>query len=159
MAEALGHGVVPTVALAAHTGLAPVRAQALPGAGRPSLTPTGRMHAASRPWLPVIERQRSRLLPHLGPPTVAPPPPHPGLRAALQPHGAIQPACAGRKRGHSSHGDALGYVPVNSRVRCLGATVWAWPAARGPWPLRRVLQRSPAWLSRRPRRRLTCHPS
>src|SRR4029453_14739621 len=52
MAEALGHGVVPTVALAAHTGLAPVRAQALPGAGRPRLTPTGRMHAASRPWLP-----------------------------------------------------------------------------------------------------------
>jgi hypothetical protein len=56
MEEALGHGVVPTVTLAAHTGLYPVLAQELLIAVHPIWTPTVRMHDKARGWLPLIER-------------------------------------------------------------------------------------------------------
>ena len=47
----------------------------------------------------------------------------------------------------------LGAWTVHSRCRAFGATVWAWPAAVGAWPWRRVWQRRPAWASTRPIRR------
>ena len=58
MEETLRYRVVPTVALPAHTRLHAVLAQELPVAVRTVLTPTVRMHEASRGGLPLIDRHR-----------------------------------------------------------------------------------------------------
>ena len=58
MAEALRHGIVPTVTLATHTGLYFMLRQELPRAVGAILTPTVGMHDEARRRLPLTERHR-----------------------------------------------------------------------------------------------------
>jgi len=58
MEEALGYGIVPTVALPTHTGLYRILGQELSIAVGAILTPTIGMHDEPRGGLPLIERHR-----------------------------------------------------------------------------------------------------
>src|SRR5262249_40950962 len=81
--EALRHGILPTVALAAHTRLYPVRPQELSIALHAILTATVAMHDEPRSRLTLTERHRSCLVAPLGPPMVRHRPSDHGPRAQL----------------------------------------------------------------------------
>ena len=117
--EALGHRVVPTVALPAHTGLHTMLAPALPVAVRTILPPTVRMHHESRGGLPLIDGHCSRLVHSLCPPMVGHRPPDDCPRAEIQYHGEIQPAFAGGEGGNIPNVESLGCVHCQRPVELM----------------------------------------
>src|SRR5215471_8426500 len=108
MKEALCHRVIPTVALAAHTGLYPVLGQKLLIAVCTILTATVRMHDEPRCGLPLTDSHSQRLVYQLCPHVVSHGPPHHGTRAQIQDDSEIQPAFACRKVGDIPDIDGIG---------------------------------------------------
>jgi hypothetical protein len=89
MPEALGHGVVPTVARPAPPGLPPVPAQELPKALSALRTPTSRLHHEACCRLPLPDRPCPGLGHELCPPRAGHRPPDHGARTQSQPYGEL----------------------------------------------------------------------
>jgi hypothetical protein len=101
--EALRHGVVPVVALAAHTRLYPVLGAELPLAVGVLLTATLGMHDQPRCRLALAERHGQRLVHKVRPHVVGHCLPNHRPRAQLQHKSEKQPAFACRKVRHVPH--------------------------------------------------------
>jgi hypothetical protein len=100
---ALRHGILPAVALAAHTRQSLVLGEDLPIAVRPLLpAPSGRQDQP-RCRAPLAECPRQRLIHECRPPVIGPGPPDHRPRAQSKHHSEGQPACTGWQGGNGPH--------------------------------------------------------
>jgi hypothetical protein len=104
---ALGHGVVPTVALPAHTGLQPVRGEELPIALGAILTATLGMHQEAGGGRPLTDRHRQCLGPQRCPQMVGQRPSAHCSGAQSQHHGERSPAFPRGQVGHIPNVDFI----------------------------------------------------
>ena len=109
MEEALGHCIIPTVALPTPTGLLPMWCQELPRAVGTLLAAPVCRHNETRCRLPLTDCHRQGLVHPLCPPMVGHGPSDHGSRAKIQHDGPIEPAFACRKRGDISHVGRIGH--------------------------------------------------